>query len=331
MPRSRPCHRSPPVHGGSTQDFRAVVGELFRFRFPEGTEVRVDSAIEESAVISPYYDSLLAKVIAYAPTRAEAARRLSRALARRTSTVSARIANCWLARWNIPISWRSLRYSFSDSARSSRIGATVGGRACCSPARRGCGPGLAGRAAGAKPRCWEAHPRDGETIPRSFSRFIFAVIKRKSPSSTASSATVLRLRVDGEDQRDLNCTAATPERVRISADGIERNYAVHRVGETFYVDSPLGASVLVELPRFPVPKKELPAGSLMAPLPGVVNEVKAMKGDTVAAGDVVLVIESMKVFHWIAAPLAGRITEIRVEPGSHVESGAVLAVIETAS
>jgi propionyl-CoA carboxylase alpha chain len=43
------------------------------------------------------------------------------------------------------------------------------------------------------------------------------------------------------------------------------------------------------------------------------------------------VIESMKVFHWIAAPLAGRITEIRVEPGSHVESGAVLAVIEPAS
>ena len=66
----------------------------------------------------------------------------------------------------------------------------------------------------------------------------------------------------------------------------------------------------------------------MAPLPGVVNEVKVKQGDAVAAGDVLLVIESMKVFHWISAPLAGRVAEIRVEAGNHVEGGAVLAVIE---
>jgi biotin carboxyl carrier protein len=62
-----------------------------------------------------------------------------------------------------------------------------------------------------------------------------------------------------------------------------------------------------------------------------VGEVKAKKGDTVAAGDVVLVINSMKVLHSIVAPLAGRIAEIRVEAGNHVDSGAVLAVIEPAS
>ena len=39
--------------------------------------------------------------------------------------------------------------------------------------------------------------------------------------------------------------------------------------------------------------------------------MKAKKGDTVAAGDVVLVIDSMKVFHWIAAPLAGRMIAAR--------------------
>jgi propionyl-CoA carboxylase alpha chain len=141
----------------------------------------------------------------------------------------------------------------------------------------------------------------------------------------------LRLRADGQEQADLKCRAATPEQVRLSAGSVERDFDVHRVDDTFYVDSPLGASVLVELPRFPVPKDEISAGSLVAPLPGVVNEVKAKKGDTVAAGDVVLVIDSMKVFHWIAAPLAGRITEMRVEAGNHVDSGAVLAVIEPAS
>jgi propionyl-CoA carboxylase alpha chain len=79
-----------------------------------------------------------------------------------------------------------------------------------------------------------------------------------------------------------------------------------------------------------MPKDQTPAGSLVAPLPGVVNEVKAKKGDTVAAGDVVLVIESMKVFHWIAAPLGGRIAEIHVDAGDQVETGAALAVIEAA-
>ena len=50
-----------------------------------------------------------------------------------------------------------------------------------------------------------------------------------------------------------------------------------------------------------------------------------------SAGDVVLVIESMKVFHWISAPLSGRIAAIRVEAGSHVDGGTVLAVIEESS
>jgi propionyl-CoA carboxylase alpha chain len=58
--------------------------------------------------------------------------------------------------------------------------------------------------------------------------------------------------------------------------------------------------------------------------------VKVKKGDTVAAGDVLLVIESMKVFHWISAPLAGRVAEIRVDAGTQVDGGAVLAVIEQA-
>jgi propionyl-CoA carboxylase alpha chain len=103
---------------------------------------------------------------------------------------------------------------------------------------------------------------------------------------------------------------------------------VHHQDNTFYVDSPLGASTLVELPRFPLPEDEAAVGSLVAPLPGVVHEVKVKKGDSVTAGDVVLVIDSMKVFHWISAPLSGLIAEIRVEPGQHVESGAVLAVID---
>jgi propionyl-CoA carboxylase alpha chain len=121
------------------------------------------------------------------------------------------------------------------------------------------------------------------------------------------------------------------EQVNLEIAGVQRTFDVHCQEHTYYVDSPLGSSTLVEIPRFPLPEEQLTAGSLVAPLPGVVHEVRVTCGDSVVAGDVVLVIESMKVHHWISAPLAGRITEIRVEAGSHVQGGAVLAVIEESS
>jgi propionyl-CoA carboxylase alpha chain len=313
------------------QDYLASAGKLHRFRFPAGTSIRVDSAIGETAVISPYYDSLLAKVIAHAPTRAEAARRLSRALAGaqihglRTNREllvralehpdfqSGRTDTHFLIR-NDPV---ALAAPLGDD-RALRLHAAAAALASQAQGRR------EAKVLGNAPSGWRNNPSQFQQTRFQSDRGEISVeyrFERDGP----------RLRIDGEQQADLTCEAATPEQVRLSAAGVERTYYVHRVGDTFYVDSPLGASVLVEHPRFPIPKEETPAGSLVAPLPGIVNEVKAKKGDTVAAGDVVLVIDSMKVFHWIAAPLAGRIAEIRVEAGNHVDSGAVLAVIEAAS
>jgi propionyl-CoA carboxylase alpha chain len=274
---------------------------------------------------------LLAKVIAYAPTRAEAARRLSRVLVR---------AHIHGLRTNRELLVRTLEHPdflrgqtdthflirhdpvalaapLGDD-QSVRLHAVAAALASQSERRRKT------NVLGPAPSGWRNNP----------SQFQQARFQHEQTEITVDyqfERDGLRVKIDGKDQRDWKCVGATLERVRLSVGGIERNYDIHHVDDTFYVDSPLGALVLVELPRFPIPKEEVPAGSLVAPLPGVVNEVKAKKGDTVAAGDVVLVIDSMKVFHWIAAPLAGRIAEIRVEAGNHVESGVVLAVIEPAS
>ncbi|HEV3303532.1 MAG TPA: biotin carboxylase N-terminal domain-containing protein [Planctomycetaceae bacterium] len=313
------------------QDYLPSAGKLHRFRLPEGPGIRVDSAIGETAAISPYYDSLLAKVIAHAPTRAEAARRLSRALA------GAQIHGL---RTNRELLVRTLEHPDFQRGRTDThflirndpvaLAAPLGD----DQALRLHAAALA--LASQAQRRFEAKvlqtaPSGWRNNPSQFQQTRFQCDQAEISVEYRVERDGLCLRINGEQQPDLKCQAATPEQVRMSAAGVERAYYVHRVGETFYVDSPLGASVLVELPRFPIPKEETAAGSLVAPLPGLVNEVKAKKGDTVAAGDVVLVIESMKVFHWIGAPLAGRIAEIRVEAGSHVESGAVLAVIEPAT
>ncbi len=64
----------------AANDFLPVTGTLSRFRLPAG--VRVDTGVEDGAEISPYYDPMVAKVIAHGPTRADAVRLLADALAR---------------------------------------------------------------------------------------------------------------------------------------------------------------------------------------------------------------------------------------------------------
>ena len=129
-------------------------------------------------------------------------------------------------------------------------------------------------------------------------------------------------------ERPARVDAADAGSVRLEVDGVARTYSVQRVGNTYYIDSPLGSSELKEIDRFPLADAAEEAGSLVAPLPGLVDQIKVAVGDTVAAGDTLIVIESMKMLHSVTAPVAGKVTEIRVALKSHVEAGTVLAVIE---
>ena len=73
-----------------------------------------------------------------------------------------------------------------------------------------------------------------------------------------------------------------------------------------------------------------PAGAgtpVKAPLPGTVTEVKVSVGQQVAVGDVVLVLEAMKMQNNIEAEYAGTVTSVVVKPGETVMEGAVLLTI----
>ena len=139
----------------------------------------------------------------------------------------------------------------------------------------------------------------------------------------------LLVRIDGADWPHVRLGDCSASQVQLEIDGIQRTYVVHLTEEVAYVDSSLGATELTVVPRFRVPEDDIQSGSLVAPFPGVVVEVKVQIGDRVAAGDTLLVIESMKMLHSVHAPASGQVAEIRVEPSGHVELGAILAVIET--
>ena len=64
-----------------------------------------------------------------------------------------------------------------------------------------------------------------------------------------------------------------------------------------------------------------------APMPGTILDIKVAVGDTVEAGQAIVVLEAMKMENDVNAPCAGKVLSINTTKGSAVETGAVIAVI----
>ncbi len=312
------------------QDYRPAAGKLHRFRISASEGVRVDSAIDDAGFVSPFYDSMLAKVIVHAPTREEAAKCLSRVLA------DAQIHGLQTNRELLvrTLTHRDFLAGETDTHFLERhdpvaLGAPLGDVA--TEQLHAAAAALAGQAErrltaavlrGA-PSGWRNNPSQPQ-------RAVFQGSAGEILVEYAFSRTGLNISVGGNELPSVRCLEASPAMVRLELDGVERTCAVERIDNIFYVDSPLGSTALTEWPRFPPPADASTAGSLVAPLPGVVNQLKVKPGDTVAAGDVLLVIDSMKLLHEIAAPQSGTVIEIRVEAGHQVDAGTLLIVIEEA-
>jgi propionyl-CoA carboxylase alpha chain len=310
-------------------DYRPVAGKLSRFSIPSEAGVRVDSALDGAGEVSPYYDSMVAKVIAHAPTRSEATAKLARALrgARLHGIVTNRellvrvlesdefqqgaTDTDFLVR-NNPA---TLGSPLVDAA-AERLHAAAAALAA-QAARRADAPVLRGAPSG-----WRNNSSQPQRVRYDGEHGELTVEYQLLREG-------LTLRVNGEALEAARLHAATADLVRLEVGGVERAYSVAPAGENVCVDSGLGSSLLAVLPRFPLPENAAAAGSLVAPLPGTVHEVRVAVGDEVAQGQVLLVIESMKLLHEIAAPKTGKVAALAVERGRQVDAGAVLAVLES--
>jgi propionyl-CoA carboxylase alpha chain len=121
--------------------------------------------------------------------------------------------------------------------------------------------------------------------------------------------------------------ALSNDMVEFEVGGIRRIVSVRRVGETAFVDSALGASILNELPRFPDVEDAGAPGSLIATMPGTVVRINVEAGQVVEAGATILAIEAMKMEHAVAAPQGGIVSEVSVSVGEAVQVGTVLAIV----
>ncbi|WP_018086759.1 biotin/lipoyl-containing protein [Desulfurispora thermophila] len=77
----------------------------------------------------------------------------------------------------------------------------------------------------------------------------------------------------------------------------------------------------------PTPAAPAGAGVVTAPMPGNINAVKVNVGDTVKAGDGLVILEAMKMENEITAPIDGTVKEVKVQKGQTVNNGDVLVVI----
>jgi acetyl/propionyl-CoA carboxylase alpha subunit len=310
--------------------FLPVSGPVDRFRVAPADGVRVDAGYEDGSTVSTFYDAMLAKVIAWGPTRADAARRLAEALAtaevhgvttnrellvrvlRHDEFLAGRTDTGFLQRHD-PVEL-SAPLAGEQARRLHAVAAALAGQA----ARRADAPVV-----GRLPSGWR-------NVRSGLQRTELEDPTGRMAVGYAIFGTCVELELDGE--RDavgaVTLLAASGERVELDVDGVRRRFDTQRVGDTWYVDSLLGASAFRELPRFPLPESQTAAGSLVAPMPGTVVRVEAEVGQDVAAGTTIIVIEAMKMEHQIRAPGDGTVSEVRVEVGSQVDTGEVLAVVD---
>jgi acetyl-CoA/propionyl-CoA carboxylase, biotin carboxylase, biotin carboxyl carrier protein len=144
-----------------------------------------------------------------------------------------------------------------------------------------------------------------------------------------------------EDREWLKSTAPADVAAPEAADGAElvsRDYKVEVSGKLFDVKviGEAGAAAAPAASGRKPPKRERKSGggasasseSLPSPLQGTVFKVNVEQGAEVAEGDLICVIEAMKMENEITAHRGGKVTSLNVEVGAAVNSGDVLAVIE---
>ena len=140
----------------------------------------------------------------------------------------------------------------------------------------------------------------------------------------------LRLTVD-EKSGEYDIVSLDGDDLVLEAYGVRRRYRVVRDGNRVHVHAGIYDAAFVELPRFPEPGADIDDGGCRAPMPGKVVTVEVAEGDTVAAGDALVVLEAMKMEHTVTAPADGVVGEVRVSLGDQVDGDAVLVVIEASA
>jgi len=323
----------PPVHGHAIEarltaedperDFAPAPGLIEHLALPAGPGIRVDAGVSAGDVIPPQFDSMIAKVIAWGRDRAEARARLSRAIRQTAAVIKGGTTNKGFlldlldrpefVRGEVDTTW--LDTMMADGY---------------APPRRADVALLATAF-----EAYEAHAQRQQDR-------LFASAERGRPEVGHETWHQADVRIGAEAYK-LRVSRPGPSRYRVELAGSEHGRAVEAeversgrfeltlgVGDQHFdvLSVAQGPDFLVEVDGAVHRISGGEAGLVRAPAPAMVVAITVGVGDEVAEGDVVAIVESMKLETALRTPAAGRVAEVLADVNTQVETGAKLVRIE---
>jgi 3-methylcrotonyl-CoA carboxylase alpha subunit len=278
-----------PSHG-----FLPSVGPLTHLRLP--AFVRLDAGVEEGGEVTPFYDPMIAKLIAHADSREAAAARLADA---------ARSVEVWPVKTNAAFLARCADHPdfVAGHIDTGFIEARI--EALTAPTPTAIPPGAVAKLARRIATSTSQPPSPWSSLARAAGL--------RLNQRPARSATVY---ADGAPVTAPFDFEAPPVGIDLSdgdlvvfSEGMAIRLSATRPVET------AGASALLD-------------GAVLTPMPGRIVSVAVTEGEAVTAGQALVVLEAMKMEHALTAPAAGRVKELRVAAGDQVTEGIVAVRLE---
>ncbi|MEO1310775.1 MAG: biotin carboxylase N-terminal domain-containing protein [Pseudomonadota bacterium] len=299
--------------------FLPQTGRLLNWRAPEIADVRIDAGVETGSEVSAFYDPMVAKVIACGETRDEARRALHRALGE-TRALGLTTNTAYLrAILDHP--------TFADGAALTRF---LGDEHEALTARPPASPTLLACAAAAFLDFDPSNPLFGWS-GYGEQRFALKLDIDGEDMTAAASLDGRMLKVETDTgATSLALTEISADRIAFDENGRSGAADIARDGAVLFIDLGEGARRVEDLSRRAAAGAAGGDGVVRAPMAGAVIEVRVAEGDAVKKGDVLIVMEAMKMQHRLEAPIDGVVETLAVAIGAQTNIRDIVAVVTTA-
>ncbi|AYC33311.1 acetyl/propionyl/methylcrotonyl-CoA carboxylase subunit alpha [Pseudomonas cavernae] len=315
----------------STRNFLPQTGEILRWEPALLDGIRIDHGLVEGQAVTPFYDPMLAKVIAYGATRDEARRKLVRA-----------VEDCVLLGVNGNQRFLANLLKHPQFAAGQATTAFIGEHFAADPSLSPQAPAaseLASAAAllyqaSALQRAHQHGLAGWRNVDNAPWRFVLKHGEHKHAVelSVADSGKQPRFAARiGDVQLDLRLLAADGRWATLELDGVRRRLAYHLAGERLWLYGHNGNLELLDITHEPAAGQDsASSGTVKAPMDGAIVEVLVNEGDKVDKGQLLLVLEAMKMEHPLKAGVDGVIRRIQVSKGDQVKNRQLLVEVEAA-
>ena len=289
-------------------------------------KARFDSGVETGSEISTQFDPMIAKVIVHAPTRREAASRLARVL--ETTEIQGLKTN----RDFLVTTLRTPEYlagdtttDFIERVKPSLI-REVSRQELVEAAIATTIEGQARRRASAKVLGTMSSGWRNSTMPMERISYKFGKKEEVEVAYKRQRNDEFAVIVDDQAMQ-VTCYAGGEGNVDLDIDGRRLHFNVAPHVEDWLIHSNNGDLRLTELPRYPSTDSDESGGGLTAPMPGSVLATQVVAGAKVAKGDLLVILEAMKMEHRITAPRDGVVESLHVNVGEQVENAQLLVTL----